>query len=272
MANFNEIARKKVAGVPVIYLAGAAVIILAIVAWKLKPSTSGAGDSGDGTDTTGDAKAPTANPYDSLNPDGDGTVTVQQLGPAANTDAVVKTNDDWVKEGAVWLEQNKDVSGTDALAALNAYINGQDRTFDQNNWVNAWIKQDGPPPDGVAEGGSVGNKPAVRQIPTLPGYHTVQGNTDDSYGELSVLYYGQSNQANIDLLQAANTSLPPNGPFAVGTRVFIPAYHNPQYYTTPRAMTSAQIGSANGISVQQIAVLNNTSRSSWPKGAKVRVK
>lgn len=274
MANFSEIARKKVLGVPAIYLAGAFVVILAVVAYKMKSTTTPDATT-DSTDTSGTGAAPTANPYDSLNPDGNGTVVVQQLGPNANTDTepVVKTNSDWVNEGAVWLGKNKSVAGTQAIAALNKYVNGQDRTYDEEQWVNAWIAQDGPPPDGVAEGGNVGNKPAVRQLSSLPGYHTVMGNTDDSYGELATIYYGHSDQQVYDLLQAANDGkVPPSGPFAVGTKVYIPAYTAPQYYTLPQQMTEAQLAAKNGLTVGQLRALNNVSRAVWAKGSRARVK
>ena len=39
--NFQEIARKKIVGVPVIYWGLAAVTVLAFVAWKLKPASTG---------------------------------------------------------------------------------------------------------------------------------------------------------------------------------------------------------------------------------------
>jgi len=267
MANFSEIAHKKVLGVPAIYIAGAAVIILAVVAYKMKPTTK---DTTTPTDTT-DAVAPTANPYDSLNPDGDGTVVVQQLGPTAATTTTVKTNDDWVREGVVWLGTNKDVAGTQANAALTKYVEGQDRSYDEDQWINAWIKQDGPPPDGVASGGLVGAK-APTKIPTLPGYHTVTGSDDNTYSKLALLYYGHNDQATLDLVQGANINkLGNDGPFAVGTKVYIPAYAPPKYYVVPYTMSNATVAQKNGITELQINALNNVTRSSWSKGAKVRV-
>lgn len=273
MASFSEIAHKKVAGVPVLYLAAGFVAVLALVAWKLKPSTSADTTA---TDSSPEGLAPTANPYDSLDPDGSGTVTVQQLGPAAaTTDPVVKTNSDWVNEGSVWLIANEQTTGSAALTALNKYINGQDRTYAEQQLVDAWFKQNGPPPDGVAEGGTTGLKPAVKQVNPLPGYHTVQGDTDNSLGELAGLYYGRSDQEVIDLLQSANVGKAGNGPYSTGTKVFIPAYTPPKYYYVPSnvaSMTSAQIGAKNGgITPAQIAVLNNVSYTTWKKGAKVRV-
>ncbi len=278
MANFSEIAHKKVAGVPVLYLAGGFVVILAIVAWKLKPTTSGAVDASttdtSGSDATG-GLAPTANPYDSL--DSDGTVTVVQQ-PSTSTDTtVVKTNSDWIGEGTTWLIANvPGVTGTQAQAALQKYIDGDSRTFDEESWVNAWIKQDGLPPDGVSSGsGTVGDAPAQKQFSNFPGVHTVKGTNDNNYNKIAQLYYGHSEQATFDLVQAANPQLGITGPFSVGSKINVPAYHTPVYYTvTATSMTASQVASKNGISVYQIEALNNVDAKTavWHKGNKVRVK
>lgn len=276
MANFSEIAHKKVAGVPVLYLAGAGVLVLGIVAWKLKPTTDGATDTTATDDTdTGTALDSSGNAYDTLNPDGNGTVTVVQQ-PSTDTtpDTVVKTNDDWVKDGSVWVAANvPGATVTSAYSALNKYITGANRSFDEQTYVDAWAKQNGPPPDGVAEGGTVANKPSKPQITKLPGYHTVTGPADNSYGLLAALYYGHNTQPDYDLIQAANVDkLGNGGPFAVGTKIYVPVYHPPVFYTTTAAMTSKTVASKNGISVNQLWALNNTTKATWPKGAKVRVK
>lgn len=271
MASFQEVANKKVFGVKVLYLAAGFVVILGIVAWKLKPSAAGT----DGTDTATDESggdAPTPNPYDSL--DSNGTVTVQQLGPqpTSGDSNDVETNDDWVREGSAWLVQQGLANGTDGYTALSKYVNGQDRTYQEQQMVDAWFKEHGAPPQNPAEGGSVAEKP-VTKVPSLPGYHTVQGTTDNTYGKLANLYYGHSEQATYDLVQAANVDKlgMQDGPFTIGTKVLIPAYRTPGYYKTPSAMTSAQIASKNGITVQQIIALNNTTRSQWAKDATLRV-
>lgn len=270
MTNFQEFANKKILGVKALYLVALFVVILAVVAWKLKPAK--AADTTTTDQPTDASAAPTPNPYDSL--DSNGTVTVQQLGPGTTTgDAAPETNEDWVRGGVNWLVKENKATGTVAYAALNAYINGTDRTYDQELLVNAWIAEHGAPPDAPATGGAVGNKPVNRQIPKLPGYHTVTGNLDDSYGEIATLYYGHAEQGTIDLLQAANTGLGQTGPFAVGTRIYVPVWHDAVYYTVPISnMKTSDIAGRNGVTVQQIAVLNNVNRSNWAKGSRVRVK
>lgn len=271
MANFQELARKKVAGIPVIYLAGGFVVILAIVAYKMKSTTDGTTDTG--TDNTDTGLAPTANPYDSIDPDGTGTVTVVQGGPSTTPEPEVKTNGTWLNDGSSYLISEKGVSGTTALAALNKYLNGQDRSFEEDQWVNAVISKYGAPPDGTADGGKVGTKPSTKQFAVPPGVHTIVGGADNGFTGLAALYYNSTAKDRIDLLQAANTSLYLGGPWPVGTKVNIPAYHAPVYYTTTAAnMTPAQVASKNGINVDQLSVLNDGTKKTYPKGAKLRVK
>lgn len=274
VANFQEFANKKILGVKALYLVGAFVVILAVVAYKLKPSTSA--DPTDTTDTTSpDGAAPTPNPYDSLDPDGTGTVTVSQLGTTPDaTTPTEYTNDQWAKDGSVWIanQPSFNVTGPGAYTALQKYLTGQDRSFQEQTLVDAWYKQKGPPPDGVSEGGSVAAKPGVRQIQTLPGYHTVTGTSDNTYGDIANIYYGHNDQATYDLIQAANVNkLGDTGPFTKGTKIYVPVYHTAKMYKLPANMTRKHIAAVNGISEQQFIALNNTTKSGWSKGQTVRV-
>lgn len=275
MASFSEIARKKIAGIPVIYLAGGAVAILAVVAWKMKGTNDGATDAAATDDTGSTGAAPTANPYDSL--DSDGTVTVVQQTTPTDDSATTKTNGDWVSDGVKWIIANQNgVTGTQAQAALQKYIDGESRTFEEEGWVNAWIVIGGLPPDGITAGsGTIGSAPAQKQFTNFPGVHTVKGPNDNNYNKIADLYYGHSEQATFDLVQAANPQLGITGPFAVGSKINVPAYHTPQYYTvTATSMTAAQVASKNGVSVYQLEALNNVDAKTavWHKGNKVRVK
>jgi hypothetical protein len=274
VSKFDEFANKKILGVKALYLVGGFVVILAVVAWKLKPVSAPSDTTTTDTTSGGTGAAPTPNPYDSLNPDGDGTVTVSQLGTTPDASTVVYTNDQWAKDGSVWLstQQSLNVQGPAAYNALNKYLTGQDRTFEEQTWVDAWYKQKGPPPEGVSEGGSVGTKPGDRQISTLPGYHTVTGSGDTTYGAIANIYYGHDDQATYDLIQAANVNtLGDAGPFVKGTKIFVPVYHTPKMYTLPGNMTRKHIAAVNGISEAQFIALNNTTKSGWSKGQTVRV-
>lgn len=271
MASFNEIANKRVAGVPVLYLAGAFVAVLAIVAWKMKPSTPPEEPRGDEGTTSENAPG---NEVDYSGLESQGTVTVvQPTVPQTTPDPVVKTNQDWVREGAEWATANNKASGSAAYAALNKYVNGQDRSFDEQVIVDAVLKEKGQPPDSIAEGGNVGSKPTSK-IPTLPGYHTVSGSADNGYDKLAILYYGKTDQNNYDLIQAANVAtLGSSGPFPVGTKVYVPRYSNPKYYILPKDMNIAEIAAKNGIGQQAFRAYNQDAKTPWvmKKGRKVRV-
>ncbi len=273
MASFSEIANKKVAGIPVLYLAGGFVIVLAIVAWKMKPSVSPEEPTGDESTTPGNVPTdPGDVDYSGLATQG--TVTVVQQQPAqTEPDIVVKTNQDWVREGAEWATANNKATGSVAYAALNKYVNGQDRSYTEQAVIDDVLKVKGQPPDAIAEGGNVGSKP-VQKIPTLPGYHVVSGSSDNGYDKLAILYYGKSDQSNYDLIQAANVAtLGRSGPFPIGTRVMVPKYRNPIYYNTPKDMTIEEIAAKNGIGWQAFRAYNQDDKTPWviKKGRKVRV-
>lgn len=252
---FADIARKKIGGIPVIYLAGGAVAILAVVAWKLKPSATATADTP--VDSGGDPNSVDESAYDGLATQG--TVTVVQQPNQTVADEVVKTNSTWIRDGAAWLVSEKKTDGTTAYAALTKYVNGQDYSFDEKTLVNLVIDHQGQPPEDIAEGGTAGTAPAQKQFSEFPGRHIVKNTSDNGYPQLAQLYYNSSAGDRIDLLQAANASLGESGPWPTGTAVNIPAYHAPVYYTVASAKgeTASQVASKNGISLYQLAVLNN---------------
>jgi hypothetical protein len=165
---FQEIAHRKIAGVPVLYLAGAAVVILAVVAWRMKPSP----DTTDGTppDAAGDAQldenglADGSDPYAGFSTNG--TVIVQPAPPAAQDteDNRPGSNDEWVRQGAEWLVAEKKVNGQAAYVALEKYINGQSRSYQESGWVDMVIAEKGLPPESFIGTGPTAANPA----PTTP--------------------------------------------------------------------------------------------------------
>lgn len=276
--DLKAILHKKVAGIPAVYLIGAAVAVFAFIAWKLKPAASMADDttvgteSSDnaGTDLTGVTTGDNAGSvYDSLKTAG--TVVVAPSTDTTDTTTTVKTNATWISDGTAWLVMTDKATGSAANAALTKYVNAQDRSYDEQYLVDLWYAQGGPPPDGVDPGGAVGAKPAKTQG-TPPLTHTVQGTSDNTYGDIATLYYGHNEQATYDLVQAANVDkIGTSGPFSPGTKIVVPAYHIPKMYVLPKDMSNTQIAAANGITQQQFIALNNTSTAQWKKGASVRV-
>lgn len=275
---FQELARKKVIGIPVIYLAGAFVAILAVVAWKMKPTPAPADTTP--VDSGGSAADNAINPTDYSGLATQGTVTVVQSPPTDTPNASITTNQEWVTKGVSWLVSSaagtNRTDGTTALDALNKYINGEDYSYDQRLLINAVISEYGPPPDG-AGGGTGGNAPPKTQG-APPITHTVTGNSDSSLQELATLYYGANSLGEkMDLIQASkNNANIGDGPYAVGTKVYIPVFSPPRYYTTATAnMTRAQVAAKNGITEAQLVIFNNgpqfNSRQTFPKGYKLRV-
>ena len=270
--------QKKFAGIPVLYLLGVAVGIFAFVAWKLKPADTssdslGAPGTGDaGADVTGVTTGDLAGSvYDGLKTAGT-VVVAPSSDTIGDTTPTIKTNATWLNDGVQWLVAQDKATGSVANAALSKYLQGQDRSYNEQELVDLWYKQGGPPPDGVEPAGTIGSKPAQKQFEQPPGVHTVKGTNDNDYTDMLNLYYGgRKDQESYDLLQAANEKLGLSGPWGVGTKINIPVWHPPKYYVTPSDMTTAQVASKNGITAYQINALNNTSKNTWPKGSKVRV-
>lgn len=264
------------AGIPMLYLVVVGVGIFALVAWKLKaatpavdpaatdPAATDAGATATGV-TTGDLAGSV---YDSLKTAG--TVVVAPATDTITTPETVKTNATWLNDGVAWLQLQDKATGSAANTALSKYLAGQDRSYDEQYLVDLWYKQGGPPPDGVEPSGTIGAKPAQKQG-NPPLAHEVKGSSDNSYGDVAMLYYGHNEQATYDLVQAANPQLGLTGPFAVGTRINVPVYHVPKMYVLPSDMSNAQIAAKNGISTYQFSALNNTSKTQWKKGNTVRV-
>jgi len=277
--NFQEFSHKKVMGVPVLYLAGGFVVILAIVAWKMKSTTTATDTTS--TDTSSAANAGTAanaiNGSDYAGLASDGTVVVApQPTTTIPTNSSITTNTQWVNSGVQWLVTNNKADGTTANQALSDYINGNDIGYSEKLLVDMVIAQYGLPPDGSG-GGSIGGKPATKQF-TPPGTHTVEGGSDNSYGALASLYYGSASQDRIDLLEAANIDSIGHGPWSPGTHVNIPAYHIPKYYTVTasKGENASSIAGKNSISLTIMAALNNVGSTYKPdyhynKGARIRV-
>lgn len=275
---FEEFAHKKVVGIPVIYLAGGFVVILGVVAWKLKPSTPP--EDTTPVDTGGSAADNAIDPSDYSGLATQGTVIVQQPPPTDVPNSSITTNQEWVSKGVQWLVAQNKTDGTTAQTALSKYINDADRTFAENSLINAWIAEAGPPPDGVSGSGTVAPAPAKKQFDAPPGAHTVTNSNDNSLTAIAQLYYGAGTAANVNLLQFANPSLgTSNGGLTVGTRVNVPAYHDPKYYTVTAAKgeTASAIASKNSISLAQLGVLNDPRGGRYAagyvvgKGASVRV-
>jgi hypothetical protein len=271
--NFNEIASKKVAGIPVLYLAGGFVVILAVVAYRMKttsgvaePDTSNAEDAGA---VAGESDA--AADYSGLATAG--TVTVVQ---SAQNDIQkeVYTNSDWEQDAIAYLVSEKSVSGVDAQVAVNKYLDGSDLTYEQKQWIDACIAKLKAPPDSVGAIGTIGTQPGQKQFSNFPGKHTVKNQNDNTPSKLAGLYYGSGSVDKARLIAGANSALgAPGVTYAPGTVVTIPAYHDPVWYkVTGRGDTTAKgVASRNGIMETTVRVLNTGHSEPYAKGSSVRI-
>ena len=223
--------RKRLAGIPVIYLVGGFVLILAVYAWTLKPSASltasDAADSGDSsTDVTGMADSET---YPDMPT---GTVVVAPATQSPDTSLInssIDDNDQWLIKGTQLLV-DRGISGGVAQGALQRYLDGSDLTYYQGSLRDAVIKEYGLPPYPPATISRTNPKPARRQGPT-PRYHTVTGVSDNTIGELVQLYYGSNNAflRNAVLADSHNKGLNgSHGAYAKGDRVWIPNRPTPK--------------------------------------------
>lgn len=277
MASFQELARKKVAGVPVIYLAGGFVVILAIVAWKMKSSSAPEEPTGDESTTTdnvpGDSDEATdlAGDYSGLKTTGTVIVAPQQT---TAEEAVKETNESWERSAITYLMTQKYTAG-DAQTGINKYLGGEDLTFAQGQMRDAAISKLGLPPEPLSGIGQTGSAPAQKQFTNFPGKHTVRGTNDNTPYRLALLYYGTAGSTpDASFIVAAN---PQYGPvtttYNVGTVVTIPAKIPNVFITTTKDMRYfSSIASKNGISQGQVAALNPGLANPAAIGVKVRVR
>jgi LysM repeat protein len=267
--------RKKVAGVPVLYVAALFVAVLALVAYRMRPAEPTEGDTDNSTDQADVAGDPANADYSGLATNG--TVTVQQgTDPATVTPVEVATNENWARKSANWLVAQGMASGTVAQTATRKYISGESLSVSEGKLIDAAVKQYGVPPEPLTAGG-VSKPPAqfARKQGTPPTVHTVEGKNDNDFWKLAKLYYGSDHYDYVNSLEVANLSIPKGrSHMPVGTRVTIPKYTTPKYYLTVAANQTAQsIASKNGTSAAAVMELNDSIK--FPvarKGTRVRVK
>jgi hypothetical protein len=275
VASFSEIARKKVAGIPVIYLAGAVAVVLAIVAYRTSnktPTTDGAGTAdaaGTGVDGNGNAVDEGA-AYAGLATNG--TVTVAPQAPAQET-AVQQTNDQWLRSASSDVAAAKIATIGDAQAALAKYLAGDNLSFDEGKIRDYALQKDGLPPEPLVQVGTVSEAPAQKQFSLFPGKHTVKGTNDNTPAKLAQLYYGNADALHVNSIVSQNFNLGPSTTtYSVGTVVSIPESTTPRYFTVVKGYQyPTQIAAKNGISYAQLIGLNPGVVFPVAIGTKVRV-
>lgn len=264
MPTFQEIVSKKVAGVPVVYIAGAFVAVLVVVAIKMKPTVTAEDDA---TPNQPAEELDAAEDYSSLATTGTVTV-VQAATPEAET--TTATNEQWGRSAVEYLVSENMATPSEAEAAIYHYLQGADLSYSEGQLKDAAIRKLKLPPEPLPNVGTVGSQPAQKQIGILPGVHKVKGVNDDGLTKLAQLYYGRSDLPYTTLLSAANPKLPRYGHYAVGTTVNIPAYREPKWYTAG-SRDAKTIAAKNGTTTQTLTLLNPGMVFPVKTGTKVRV-
>jgi len=262
---FTALMRRKVFGIPVLYIALAVAAIALYAAIRYKPATdetptdAQATDSSAGEDVSGDYSGVTQQPVFEATP----SVVV-------GGSAVQDTNELWGRRAVEWLTGGGATLSL-ATSAITKYLNGDQLSQAEGILRDKAVHQFGIPPEGLIPTSTAGyTGPASRQG-TPPCRHTVKGQSDNSFPELALLYFGLNNADAINQLHAANASL--IEPFRTGQVVQIPAFHAPRYVVaTSATRTLYAIASKNGVTAATVQALNPGMVFPVKVGTRVRVK
>lgn len=208
----SKLFSRKIAGVPLVYVLAAVALVVAYFAWRAKPSTSS--PAGAAPDATADANIPAPEAYPQVY-----TSTADSQSPNAYTPATanasITTNDEWLTRGVAFLIARGYNPGA-AQAALQAYLNGDDISYEQGRMRDEVVREYGIPP-APTNVGNTGAMPARIQGP-IPRTHSVRSTNEDTAAKLAQLYYGDAGLASV--IAAANDG---RSDYAVGQSVQIPA-------------------------------------------------
>ena len=158
--NPGSLSRKKVLGIPALYLAGGFVVVLAIIAWRAK--TTKAVDTA-ATATTTPVATLGGDLYPTM-PQGTVIVAPAATGGLAGTNSSITTNDDWVKAGTAYLI-TQGYSAGDAQFMLQTYLDGAQLSIDQGKARDIVITQIGLPPNLTPVSGPVIPAVATPKVP-----------------------------------------------------------------------------------------------------------
>lgn len=251
--------RRKVMGIPLIYLAGGFVIILAALAWKMKPAAAPA-------DTTATDTTPVESASDTILSESQSPLPALPLGtvtaPPSSTpgdvgNASITDNDEWLRRGVAFLIEKGNAPG-EAQAALATYLDGGDVTFAQGKMRDDAIREFGLPPT-PPQIGSTGPAPAKSQGP-LPRSHTVMSSSDNDAVELALLYYGRNDPFAVNSITSRNNGV---AHYAVGQKIWIQELPKPTTVTTPAKPAPRYHTVAKGDTLQTVARRYYGSSDKW---------
>jgi hypothetical protein len=241
---------RKFLGVQVLYWLAIGVLVLAYVAYRMRNASEDLPDAAEQ-----DPEIAPENADDSAGLyDGFTAQPTPTYSPGLGATTTVETNDSWAKKAAEFVGASGLASYGDAQLAIQKYLNGDQLTFDEGKIRDLAIKQFGLPPESVTVGGT--SPEPIKRQGTPPTYHTVKTTADDSIDDLIKLYWGAPTSVNRLQMSAANAKLGV-GPYPIGTRVFIPAYQAPKYWTVDkRTNMASEIARKFHTTVAALTVLN----------------
>ena len=221
-------AKRKIAGIPVLYLAAGFVLVLVAIAWNMKsaPKT----DSSEDTTATEKASDTILNEADYPLPLGtvypDNSNTTDNSGNTSISD-----NDEWLKRGVMFLSDNGYSPG-DAQQALSLYLEGGELSYDQGAMRDKVIRELGMPPFPGLIGGT---RPDVgRSQGPLPRSHTVRNVNENTAAKLAGIYYARTDTFAVKVITDANNG---RTSYNVGDSVTVPILPKPAVPPTVKPPT-----------------------------------
>lgn len=308
-SKIKGILSKKVAGVPVALLAVLFAGGLLFMAVRMRStnesSTSLPDDTTDGGDLAGDV-----DPGDQPTFTARAATPVSVTGTSVTGVANADTNSLWAKRVSTWL-QTQGYSYDQVQGMLSRFLSGESLTTEQDAIRTRAINQFGEPPEDVTYApiddttddtdtpdpnqpnvpdppvtnppppGTTPEPPVTNPPPytgpasaqgTPPCHHKVRGTSDDTEGELALLYYGSNGGTGKTQIRQANPGLDWTKNLPVGTSVKIPKLVDPKYFTaTTNVRTSGAIAAKNGTDARTIQDLNPNMNFPVAAGTRVRV-
>lgn len=274
MEKFMAMMNRKVAGVPVMWIALLVALVALYAAVRMKGSGEEPGEETDPDAIAGDGDIESDLGIDSDQPVFKATpVIYQPSGGSVAATPQEDTNELWARRSIEWLTANG-YTLTVATTAIAKYMDGDTLSVNEGAARDKAVKQFGLPPEGIlptSTASAATPKPPASRQGTPPTTHTVKSSNDNQPGELARLYYGLDNADTRRQILAANTKVP--NPFPVGAKVTIPKRVNPKYYrSTAATNTLYEIARKNGVSAPTVQALNPSMKFPVKAGTRVRVK
>lgn len=283
MDKLKTLMGRKIVGVPVLYIVGAAVAVLAYFAFKMKGSATVSSDEPVQDEAEGDLPLSTQ-PVFTANPPPAFERSDGSIGSTPDVD----TNEKWLRRSIEWVSAHEGLPVDSVRIALQKWLAGEDLSVSEGHIRDAAVNHFGLPPEELPQGGQTAEPPVAVPIPDPPvvtptpsfrppGRYTTTGTSkDNSWAALARYVYGSGDNDHIDYLQSYNVrnGAPHSGPLPAGLVMWIPVYSRPRYVKATTTMRTAQQLIAKNPPLNSVAMLqelNDELHFPVPVGTRVRV-